>query len=84
MSSSVITFDGLESAYIGVATVWHSDGNRVPRAIYSGPALVEHFVATGLTEDEAHEYIDFNVEGGYVGPSTPIVVWPAELKELDS
>lgn len=84
MTSAVVTFDGLECAYLGISTVWHPDGNRVPRAVYFGPSILKFFIEAGMTEDEAFEFIDFNVEGGYVGPATPIVVWPADLKDLDS
>lgn len=43
--------------------------------MYDGDKMVEHFMQTGMTEDEAHEWIDFNVEGAYVGESTPVVFW---------
>jgi hypothetical protein len=29
----------------------------------------------GMTEDEAHEYILFNIENSYIGEDTPVLVW---------
>jgi hypothetical protein len=29
----------------------------------------------GMEADEAREYIEFNVEGAYVGDETPVYVW---------
>jgi len=62
---------------------WH--GNMlVERAIYDGPAIVEAMVEQdGMTEEEAIEYIDFNIVGAFVGESTPIIMWPI-LEDLDA
>ena len=32
---------------------------------------------------EALEYIEFNIEGAYVGPHTPIVMWKCELEDIE-
>jgi len=37
----------------------------------------------GMTEEEAIEFIDFNIVGAYVGESTPIIMWPI-LEDLDA
>jgi hypothetical protein len=29
----------------------------------------------GMDSEEAREFIEFNIEGAYVGPGTPILVW---------
>ena len=29
----------------------------------------------GMDFGEAREYIEYNIEGAYVGPTTPILVW---------
>jgi len=72
-------FSGLDAAIIGHASVWHPDGNKVERVIYDGPKLVSIFQQRdGMTDDEAIEYIDFNIEGGYVGEDTPIICWPLD------
>jgi hypothetical protein len=33
----------------------------------------------GMDDDEAREYIEFNIEGAYVGPDTPILVWRYDM-----
>jgi hypothetical protein len=35
----------------------------------------------GMTAEEAREYIEFNIEGAYMGPDTPILVWPDDCWE---
>lgn len=76
-------FDGLEGAFIGVATVWHPDGSRVDRAIYDGDKIATGLEAEGLSREDALEHISFNVEGGYVGEDTPIVVWNCNIEDLE-
>jgi hypothetical protein len=29
----------------------------------------------GMSEEEANEYILFNIEGAYIGKDTPVLVW---------
>jgi hypothetical protein len=71
----MLTFDGLEDALVGMSEVWLTTGAKVLRTVYSGNKMVEIFVSQGMTEEEALEWISFNVEGAYVGESTPIVFW---------
>ena len=37
----------------------------------------------GMDADEAREYIEFNIEGAYMGPDTPILVWMEDLWDED-
>jgi hypothetical protein len=30
----------------------------------------------GMTEEEAYEFVDFNIAGAYMGEETPVIVWP--------
>jgi hypothetical protein len=71
----MVLFEGLESAMVGVSDVWHPDGSKVERAVYDGEKMVQHFMDDGMTDEEAREWISFNVEGAYVGEATPIVYW---------
>lgn len=75
-----LKFTGYDDAIIGICPdCWDSSGMRPPRIIYSGEKLMEILVSRdGMDHDEAAEWISFNMEGAYVGPSTPIVVWPYE------
>jgi hypothetical protein len=33
--------------------------------------------------DEAEEYISYNIEGAYVGETTPIIVWPCAMDRVE-
>jgi hypothetical protein len=73
--SDVIFFTSpdYESALIGVS----SDN----RAVYDYDLMVEYLVQIdGMTEDEAAEWIDYNVIGSYIADG-PIVIYP--LIEFD-
>lgn len=78
----MVLFDGLEQALVGYSDVWHPDGSKVQRAIYDGEKVLQCVMDGGMTEEEAIEWIEFNVEGVYVGEDTPIVFWPVDLTEL--
>jgi hypothetical protein len=74
---------GLDVALVGTALVWQriprgGGAERVPTHIYAGPVLLQLFQQQGMTLEEAHEHISYNVEGAYVGPATPIIMWPPE------
>lgn len=73
-------YTGLDAAIAGFAPVWqrHPQGGaeRVETIIYDGPTLVAHFMEQGMTLEDAHEWIDVNIAGGYLGPATPIIMWP--------
>jgi len=64
--------------------VWHPDGTRVDRLVYDGDRMIEQLMeGDDLSEDDAREHISFNVEGAYVGPATPIIVWPESMESID-
>jgi hypothetical protein len=63
-----LTLDGMEEALVGLGGPF----NHV-LAIYDRAVLVVILRHGGLTEDEALEYIDFNISGAYVGKHTPII-----------
>ena len=33
----------------------------------------------GMLHEEAREFIEFNIEGGYLGIETPVLVWPNDI-----
>ena len=72
--SELLKIDDCDDALIGSASVWQSN-KRVETYIYDGNKLVEVFMKQGMSEQDAYEWIDFNIEGAYVGPSTPIIMW---------
>ena len=79
-----ITYDGCDSALIGIAKVIREE-QWVEIAMYSYEALVEHFkneylkdTEHPLTNDEAEveamEWVDYNISGGYLGIMTPMII----------
>lgn len=78
----MLKIDGYDTAVIGQATVWVSvDGgmSREDVLIYSGKEILEMLVGRdGMDWDDAREFIEFNMEGAYMGPTTPIIVWEVE------
>jgi hypothetical protein len=83
-----ITYDGCDSALVGIAKVVRED-QLVDVAIYSYERLVNHFkleyladTENPLTEDEAEdeaevdamEWVDYNISGGYLGIRTPMII----------
>jgi len=69
-----ITGKKYNKAIAGIASVWQGN-QRVDTLIYSGHKLVEIFMDEGMTDEEALEWISFNIEGAYMGPTTPIIMW---------
>ena len=64
---NVMLADGFEDAFLGVARQFNSP----PFAVYDRNKCIEILTEQGMEEDEAEEYFSFNVEGAYVGESTP-------------
>lgn len=58
--------DGLDDAIIGI---W-SEG----RLVYSVDKVIEILMAQDMTEQEAIEFYEFNIECVYVGERTPIFI----------
>ena len=45
-----------------------------PSLIYDYEKLVEHFMGEGMTDEEAMEWVDFNILGAYFGEGNPVIV----------
>ena len=60
---------GWEDALIGFG--WRLN---TPIAIYDRAKVMAELVDDGLSEEDADEYISFNIEGAYVGEGTPLLV----------
>jgi len=66
--------DGYDQAIIGPAYVWHGS-ERVNVLVYNAEAIRYVLVKRdGMDPEEAREFIEFNIEGAYVGPDTPLLV----------
>jgi hypothetical protein len=75
----MLTADGFEAALIGVSA---SQPGRPHLAIYDARACVRLLQERdGMTEDEAEEFLEFNVLGAWVGDMTPVFVWVGDDPE---
>ena len=71
IDTGTVPADGFEEALIG-------DGQQFndPDAVYDTQKCLSILQERdGMSEDEAVEYFDYNVQGAYVGDSTPIFLY---------
>jgi len=78
----MLKWDGFDSAIIGTAERCNMD----TVIAYDLTKMVKILVARDdMSMEEAHEYIQFNIIGAYIGEYTPIIVnkmTEEEVKEL--
>jgi hypothetical protein len=74
----MIKYNGYDEAIIGPALVWR-DQQRVDVLVYDAEKIREILMRDGMDAEEAREFIEFNIEGGYIGIETPVLVWPNDL-----
>lgn len=63
--------DGFEAALLGTAEGWFGNSHRIV-ALYDLLRCVEVLIGAGMDEDEATEWLEYNVTGAYMGPTTPV------------
>jgi hypothetical protein len=74
-----LQIDGHDDAIAGTAVIWR-DHKRVEVLVYSGHKIVETLMERdGMTDEEAVEYVEYNIEGAYVGDHTPVVFWQEDM-----
>lgn len=73
INEEALCADGFEDAYLGWAeSRWVREGGPAV-AVYSRRKCIQILMKRdGMSEEEAVEFFEFNVEGAYVGPNTPI------------
>jgi hypothetical protein len=72
-------WDGLDEAIIGPAMVWQKN-SHIEVLVYNAEVIRNILMSRdGMDFEEAREFIEFNIEGAYIGPDTPILVWPNDL-----
>jgi hypothetical protein len=72
----MIKYDGYNEAIIGPASIWR-DNTMVSVLVYDAEKIRNILMTRdGMEADEAREFIEFNIEGGYLGIETPVLVWP--------
>ena len=75
----MIKYDGYDEAIIGPASIWR-DQTQVQVLVYDAEVIRKILMnRDGMGAEDAREFIEFNIEGGYLGPHTPVLVWPNDL-----
>ena len=66
--SDILKIDGFDKAIIGV-----QEGIQ-PRLVYDLWKIVDTLKKEDMSEEDALDYIAYNITGAYVGESTPVIV----------
>lgn len=75
----MIKHDGYDEAIIGPAYIWR-DQTTVGVLVYDAEKIRDILMKRdGMEADEAREFIEVNIEGGYLGIETPVLVWPDDI-----
>jgi hypothetical protein len=74
----MIKYNGYDEAIIGPASIWR-ESTQVSVLVYDAEKIREILMQDGMDAEEAREFIEFNIEGGYLGIETPVLVWPNDL-----
>ena len=77
----MLKIDGHDDALIGPACIWRNN-TQVSVLVYDAETIRETLMQNGMSSEEAREYIEFNIEGEYMGMHTPIVVWTEDTYDL--
>ena len=67
---ALLTIDGMDGAFIGVL----SRCGQPDIACYDYDLCVEALTRGGMTARDAVEYIEFNIEGAWLGADTPALL----------
>jgi len=75
----VIKYDGYDEAIIGPAYIWR-DSTHVSVLVYDAEKIRDILMKRdGMSHEDAREFIEYNIEGGYLGEQTPVLVWPNDI-----
>jgi hypothetical protein len=78
--TDLLKFDGLDDAIIGTASPASGDGEVI---VYDGEKILDILIAgSDMDEEEALDYMSFNILGLYAGTNTPIVMWKQTPEEV--
>jgi hypothetical protein len=80
----MLKIQGHDNAILGPAMVWTEGGTLRPVLVYDAEKIRETLMKRdGMSFEDAREYIEFNIEGAYLGPRTPVLVWPNDEWDVD-
>tara|TARA_R110002012_G_scaffold201685_1_gene370756 strand:- start:428 stop:709 length:282 start_codon:yes stop_codon:yes gene_type:complete len=88
LANSMLKVDGHDDAIIGIGEGWlvglHDNGaSRAEVLVYSVEKICEKLMKRdGMTYEEAMEYYEFNIVGGYHGEGMPIFLRPYDEYDL--
>jgi hypothetical protein len=71
----MLKIDGHDNAILGPATIWRNN-TMTDVLVYDAEVIRDNLVKQGMDREEARGFIEFNIEGAYVGEHTPVLVWP--------
>jgi hypothetical protein len=74
----MLKITGHDDAILGPAMIWR-DRQQVQVLVYDAEKIREILMRDGMDAEEAREFIEFNIEGGYLGVTTPVLVWPQDF-----
>ena len=74
----MIKYDMYDEAIIGPAMIWR-DQQQVQVLVYDAEKIRDILVEQGMDPEETREFIEYNIEGGYLGIDTPVLVWPNDI-----
>ena len=66
----LLFMDNLDEAIIGVGQSAAQD----PAVAYSAEKILECLVKQGMGFHEAREFMEYNIEGAFVGDHTPLII----------
>lgn len=79
----MIALEGYDLAILGPAFVWH-EGEQIETLVYDAENIRQILMdRDGMTAEEAREFIEYNIERLYLGPATPILVWPEDYYDFE-
>jgi hypothetical protein len=50
--------------------------------IYDVDTVLHTLMDEGMSYEDAMEHFTYNIEGSYVGPGTPVWLWPVKVEDL--
>ena len=71
LDPEIIKMDGYDNCIIGIASCFGKDDVLA----YNVEKIIQSLESQGMTNDEAWEYMEYNMMGAYVGERTPIFIF---------
>ena len=79
----MLMIDGHDNAILGPACIWRGN-TQVSVLVYDAEIIRENLMKEGMDSEEAREFIEFNIEGAYMGEDTPVLVWTQDTWDYET